>query len=65
MNNLRELMKQAQAMQEQLQRELGELVIEASLGGGVVTVKRSLAKPYPRSVGKLALGRALRARRRL
>jgi DNA-binding YbaB/EbfC family protein len=34
-------MKQAQEMQERLQRELNEMVIEASVGGGMVTVKMS------------------------
>ncbi len=37
--NLRQLMKQAQQMQEKLQRELAELVVESSVGGGMVTVK--------------------------
>lgn len=37
--NIRQLMKQAQQMQEQLQRELADTVVEASVGGGVVTVK--------------------------
>jgi nucleoid-associated protein EbfC len=38
---MRQLMKQAQEMQERLQRELNEMVIEASVGGGMVTVKMS------------------------
>jgi DNA-binding YbaB/EbfC family protein len=38
---MRQLMKQAQEMQERLQRELNELVVEASVGGGMVTVKMS------------------------
>ncbi|MDX1643751.1 MAG: YbaB/EbfC family nucleoid-associated protein [Thermoanaerobaculia bacterium] len=37
--NIRQLMKQAQQMQEKLQRELADTVVEASVGGGVVTVK--------------------------
>lgn len=37
--NLRKLMKQAQDMQEKLQRELGELIVESSVGGGMVTLK--------------------------
>ncbi len=37
--NLRQLMKQAQQMQEKLQRELAELVVESTVGGGMVTVK--------------------------
>ena len=37
--NINKLMKQAQQMQERLQRELGALEIEAQAGGGMVTVK--------------------------
>ncbi len=37
--NLRQLMKQAQQMQEKLQRELAETVVEASVGGGMVIVR--------------------------
>jgi hypothetical protein len=32
-------MKQAQQMQERLQRELAETVVEVSVGGGMVTVR--------------------------
>ncbi|MCB1055860.1 MAG: YbaB/EbfC family nucleoid-associated protein [Acidobacteria bacterium] len=39
--NIRQLMKQAQQMQEKMQRELAELVVESSVGGGLVTVKMS------------------------
>jgi nucleoid-associated protein EbfC len=41
MSSMQKLMKQAQEMQERLQRELKELVVEASVGGGMVTVKMS------------------------
>ena len=41
MSSMRQLMKQAQEMQERLQRELNELVVEASVGGGMVTVRMS------------------------
>ncbi len=41
MSSMRQLMKQAQEMQERLQRELNELVIETSVGGGMVTVQMS------------------------
>jgi nucleoid-associated protein EbfC len=41
MSSMRQLMKQAQEMQERLQRELNDLVVEASVGGGMVTVKMS------------------------
>ena len=39
--NIQKLMKQAQQMQEKMQRELSELVVEASAGGGMVTVRMS------------------------
>jgi nucleoid-associated protein EbfC len=41
MSSIRQLMKQAQEMQERLQRELGETIVETSVGGGMVTVKMS------------------------
>jgi nucleoid-associated protein EbfC len=41
MSSMQKLMKQAQEMQERLQRELKELVVEASVGGGMVTVRMS------------------------
>ena len=41
MSSMRQLMKQAQEMQEKLQRELNELVVETSVGGGMVTVRMS------------------------
>lgn len=39
MSSIRQLMKQAQQMQDRLQRELADTVVEASVGGGMVTVK--------------------------
>jgi len=36
--NIQQMMKQAQQMQERLQRQLAETEIEASAGGGMVTV---------------------------
>ena len=36
--NIQQMMKQAQQMQERLQRELAETDIEATVGGGMVTV---------------------------
>ena len=36
---IQKLMKQAQEMQERLQRELAEMVVEATAGGGMVTVR--------------------------
>jgi DNA-binding protein YbaB len=41
MSSMQKLMKQAQQMQERLQRELAETVVEASVGGGMVAVKMS------------------------
>lgn len=41
MSSMRQLMKQAQEMQEKLQRELATTIVEASVGGGMVTVKMS------------------------
>src|SRR3954470_13827784 len=41
MSSMRQLMKQAQEMQERLQRELNELVVESSVRGGMVTVRMS------------------------
>jgi len=37
--NIQKLMRQAQQMQERVQREMAELVVEAGAGGGMVTVK--------------------------
>jgi len=37
--NIQKLMKQAQQMQEQMQRELAETVVDASVGGGMVAVR--------------------------
>ncbi len=36
--NIQQMMQQAQQMQEQLQRELADTEIEATAGGGMVTV---------------------------
>jgi DNA-binding YbaB/EbfC family protein len=37
--NIQQMMKQAQQMQEKMAKEMEELVVEASAGGGVVTVQ--------------------------
>jgi DNA-binding YbaB/EbfC family protein len=37
--NIQQMMKQAQAMQEKMAKEMEEMRVEASAGGGVVTVK--------------------------
>jgi nucleoid-associated protein EbfC len=39
MPNLNKLLKQAQKMQEQVQREMEALIVDESAGGGMVTVK--------------------------
>lgn len=36
--NIKKLMKQAQAMQDQLQRDLAQVEVEASVGGGMLTL---------------------------
>ena len=36
--NIQEMMKQAQQMQERLQKEMSELRVEGNAGGGMVTV---------------------------
>ena len=42
--NIQKLMQQAQQMQAKLQREMQEMVVEATVGGGMVTVKMSGTK---------------------
>ncbi len=42
--NLQKLMQQAQQMQAKLQKEMQETVVEASIGGGMVTVEMSGVK---------------------
>jgi DNA-binding YbaB/EbfC family protein len=37
--NLQQMMKQAQQMQEKMAKEMEDLLVEASSGGGVVTVQ--------------------------
>lgn len=37
--NMEAMMKQAQSMQQKMQKEMDELLVEASAGGGVVTVQ--------------------------
>src|SRR3954466_16156385 len=41
MSSMRQLMKQAQEMQERLQRELHQLGVESRVGGGRVLLKMS------------------------
>ena len=42
--NIQNMMKQAQQMQERLQRQMAEMRVEASAGGGMVTVVVSGSK---------------------
>jgi nucleoid-associated protein EbfC len=42
--NIQQMMKQAQQMQERLQKQMAELKVEATAGGGMVTVVMSGAK---------------------
>src|SRR5215510_8891741 len=42
--DVRQMMKQAQQMQERLQQQMAELRVEASAGGGMVTVVVNGAK---------------------
>lgn len=37
--NIRDLLRQAEEMQERMRRELSEVVVESSVGGGMVRVK--------------------------
>jgi DNA-binding YbaB/EbfC family protein len=39
MGKMREMMEQAQQMQEEMEQKLSSTVVEASTGGGVVTVR--------------------------
>lgn len=36
--NIQKMMQQAQQMQERLQKQMGEMTVEATAGGGMVTV---------------------------
>jgi DNA-binding YbaB/EbfC family protein len=42
--NIQQVMKQAQQMQERLQKQMAELRVEATAGGGMVTVVMNGAK---------------------
>jgi DNA-binding protein YbaB len=46
--NIQQMMKQAQQMQERLQREMAELKMEATAGGGMVTVVVNGGKQFSR-----------------
>jgi DNA-binding YbaB/EbfC family protein len=36
--NIQQMMKQAQQMQDKLQKQMGEMIVEGAAGGGMVTV---------------------------
>jgi DNA-binding YbaB/EbfC family protein len=42
--NIQQMMKQAQQMQEKLQKQMAEMKVEATAGGGTVTVVMSGSK---------------------
>lgn len=42
--NIKQLMKQAQQMQEQMQRRLAEMRVEGTAGGGMVKIEMSGSK---------------------
>ena len=42
--NMQQLMKQAQKMQEQMQKQMESTVVEATAGGGMVSVKMNGSK---------------------
>ena len=42
--NIQQMMKQAQQMQDRLQKQMAELKVEATAGGGMVTVVMSGSK---------------------
>jgi DNA-binding YbaB/EbfC family protein len=42
--NIQQMMKQAQQMQERLQKQMHEMTVEATAGGGMVTVVMNGAK---------------------
>ena len=42
--NIQQMMKQAQQMQEQLQKQMAEMRVEGNAGGGMVTVVINGAK---------------------
>ena len=54
--NIQQMMKQAQQMQERLKKQMAELRVEATAGGGMVTVvvngDKQLAAPEDRSRGR-------------
>ena len=47
--NIQQMMKQAQQMQERMQKEMADLKVEGNAGGGMVTVVVNGAKQCSRS----------------
>lgn len=59
LSKMKEMMGQAKQMQEQMERKLSETVIEASSGGGVVTVRMNGKKEVLRlKIEQSAIGSA-------
>jgi nucleoid-associated protein EbfC len=59
LSKMKEMMGQAREMQEQMERKLAETVVEASSGGGVVTVKMNGKKEILRlKIEPTAIGSA-------
>jgi DNA-binding YbaB/EbfC family protein len=59
LGKMKEMMGQAREMQEQMERKLAETVVEASSGGGVVTVKMNGKKEVLRlKIEPTAIGSA-------
>jgi nucleoid-associated protein EbfC len=59
LSKMKEMMGQAREMQEQMERKLAETIVEASSGGGVVTVKMNGKKEILRlKIEQSAIGSA-------
>jgi nucleoid-associated protein EbfC len=59
LSKMKEMMGQAKQMQEQMERKLSETVVEASSGGGVVTVRMNGKKEVLRlKIEQSAIGSA-------
>jgi hypothetical protein len=59
LGKMKEMMGQARQMQEQMERKLSETVVEASTGGGVVTVRMNGKKEVMRlKIDPSAIGSA-------
>jgi nucleoid-associated protein EbfC len=57
LSKMKEMMSQAKQMQDQMQKKLSETVVEASTGGGVVTVRMNGKKEVLRlKIEQAAMG---------